>query len=88
MRRDTRNRSVGLIRPFSQSGPFLSLHVDPREDPMELLGACPPERSLDIPLFESQLNHSFVGEPHGGRQLWEPEMRLLGFNSLGLTIYL
>ena len=41
-----------------------------------------------FPLFESRSNHSFVGEPHGGRQLWEPGMRLLGLNSLGLTIYL
>ena len=47
-----------------------------------------PNAPQTFPLFESQLNHSFVGEPHGGRQLWEPEMRLLGFNSLGLTIYL
>ena len=47
-----------------------------------------PNALRTFPLFESQLNHSFVGEPHGGRQLWEPEMRLLSLNSLGLTIYL
>ena len=43
---------------------------------------------LTFPLVESQSNHSFVGVPHGGRQLCAPEMRLLGLNSLGLIIYL
>ena len=47
-----------------------------------------PNAPRTFPLFESQSNHNFVGEPHGGRQLCGPEMRLLGLTSLGLTTYL
>ena len=60
--------------------------------PEKILWNCSVRALLNaprtFPLFESRSNHSFVGEPHSGRQLWELGMRLLGLNSLGLTIYL
>ena len=60
--------------------------------PEKILWNCSVHALLNapqtFPLFESQSNHSFVREPYGGRQLWEPGMRLLGLHSLGLTIYL
>ena len=72
--------------------PVVSVFSPSTSIPEKILWNCSVHALLNaprtFPLFESQLNHSFVGEPHGGRQLWEPEMRLLGLNSLGLTIYL
>ena len=41
-------------------------------------GRALPNAPRTFPSFESQSNHSFVDEPHGGRQLCAPEMRLLG----------
>ena len=72
--------------------PAISAFSPSTSIPEKILWNCSAHDLLNaprtFPLFEYLSNHSFVGEPHSGRQLWELGMRLLGLNSLGLTIYL
>ena len=86
---------LGQTLPLLASAPYpraLSVFFPaiwiPEKIPRNRSGRALPNVPRTFPLFESQSNHSFIGEPHGGRQLWEPEMRLLGSTSIGLTIYL
>ena len=66
---------VGAPYPYALSVFFAATWI-PEKIPRNRSGHALPNVPRTFPLFESQSNHSFVGEPHGGRQLCAPEMRL------------